>query len=467
MQIKDYICLLPLLILSAAPLVIMLTIVVVRNIKVVYGFSLLSFIAAFISLFFVSNSIPHSIEPLFIFDKFSILFLGIIYLASILITILSYIYFKSLAGEKEEYFIILFVATLGASILVLANNFVSLFLGLEVLSISLFILIAYTRSRSQSIEAGVKYYVMASVSSAFLLFGMGLIYVASGTLYFPLIAISFNTLNNMHTILLAGFAMMLVGIGFKLAIVPFHLWIPDVYEGSSVPVAAYIATISKGAVLAVFIRFFLYIDDENTTIIFIISAIAIISMFVGNLLALKQTNLKRLLAYSSIAHIGYLLINLLIGNELAFQVSSFYIITYILTSLGAFSVISVLSTCSGDADKLDYYKGLFWKNPILAIVLTISLLSLAGIPLTAGFMAKFYLVLAGAKSGLWILIFSLIINTVISIYYYLRVIKTMFSSSDKDSLPAISFTSYAILVFIALCILILGIFPSLILDISI
>jgi NADH-quinone oxidoreductase subunit N len=438
----------------------MLTITIFRNYKVVYGFSLFMFLTAFVSLFFIEPFTPHDIKPLLIIDKFSLLFLGTIFFISSLITIISFIYLNQHVGEREEYFIILFVATLGASVLVTANHFISFFLGLETLSISLYVLVSYIKYRDYCIEAGVKFLVIASVATAFLLFGMALIYAATGTMSFKGIAVVFGS-NGLSPLLAAGFGMLFAGIGFKLALVPFHMWTPDVYQGAPAPVSAFIATISKGSVLAIALRFFFGISGYNySSLITIISIIAILSMFTGNLLALKQTNFKRLLAYSSIAHLGYLLITMLTGTVYGIQAAIFYLISYMITTLGAFGTIAILSAYERDMEDIEDLKGLFRRNPWIAIVLSLTLFSLAGIPLTAGFIAKFYLVLAGLKSGLWILAVSLIINSVISLYYYLRVIKTMFTVSEKEEGICITPIGNFILAIIVVGILFLGILPS-------
>jgi NADH-quinone oxidoreductase subunit N len=438
----------------------MITITISRNYKVIYGFSLFMFLAAFLSLIIVLPNTPYKVDPLLIFDNFSILLLGTIYCISFLITILSYVYLNHQGGEREEYFIILFVATLGASVLVTANHFISFFLGLETLSISLYVLVAYLKNRDYCIEAGVKFLVIASVATAFLLFGMGLIYASTGTMSFKDIAVSIGS-SGLSPLLVTGFGMMLVGIGFKLALVPFHMWTPDVYQGAPAPVSGFIATVSKGSVLAIALRFFFEIHGyQYTTLVIIISIIAIFSMFTGNLLALKQKNFKRMLAYSSIAHLGYLLITLLTGTAFGIQAAIFYLISYMITTLGAFGVISILSVYERDAEDIEDLKGLYWKNPWIAIVLSLTILSLAGIPLTAGFIAKFYLVMAGLKSGLWILAFSLIINTVISLYYYLNVIKTMFTASEKEKYISLPLAGNLVLVIVVIGILFLGILPS-------
>ncbi len=462
---KDFLSLIPFLIIAIAPIVIMIVISIMRNYNVVYGFSVLSFLVAFGSLFLILPSVPHTIEPLFIIDGYGLFFLGIIIISALLVTILSYDYIKRLEGVREEYYIILFTSTLGASLLAVANHFVLFFLGLETLSISLYILIAFQRAKGNSIEAGIKYLILASVSSAFLLFGMALIYTAFGTMQFTAIVAALGTGSQLSPIIVSGFGMMIVGIGFKLALVPFHMWTPDVYQGAPAPVSAYIATASKGAVMAILIRFFFNLKGFDNHYLFIaVSAIAILSMFVGNILAIRQKNIKRLLGYSSIANMGYLIIILLTGSNRGVQASVFYLISYIFTTMGAFGIITLLSTNVHEAEDTEDFKGLYWKRPWIAIVFTLSLLSLAGIPLTAGFIAKFYIILEGINAGLMVLIFSLIINSVIGLYYYLRIITSLFSGANEKSLPELSVTGNIALAIIALSILILGIYPGWLID---
>lgn len=466
MTYKDFLCLAPFLIIAIAPVVIMIVISILRNYKVVYGFSVLALLAAFSSIFFILPAVPHTIEPLFIIDGYSLFFLGIIIISALLVTFLSYDYIKQLQGVKEEYYIIMFTSTLGASLLAVANHFILFFLGIETLSISLYILIAFQRSKSNSIEAGIKYLILASVSSAFLLFGMALIYTAFGTMQFSAIVTALGSGGGLSLLVISGFGMMIVGIGFKLALVPFHMWTPDVYQGAPAPVSAFVATASKGAVMAVFIRFFFNLRAfENPYLFTAVSAIAILSMFVGNILAIKQKNIKRLLGYSSIANMGYLIIILLTGSSKGIQASVFYLIAYFFTTLGAFGVVTLLSTCESEAEKIEDFKGLFWKRPGIAIVFTLSLLSLAGIPITAGFIAKFYVIFEGLKAGLMILVISLIINSVIGLYYYLRIITTLFSAQGDTKLPELSFVGKITLAIIGISILLLGIYPGWLIDI--
>jgi NADH-quinone oxidoreductase subunit N len=465
---KDFLSLTPFLIIAIAPVVIMLVISILRNYRVVFWFSVLAFLAAFVSIFFILTSIPNTIGTLFIIDNYGLFFLGILLISALLVTFISYEYIKQLEGVREEYYIILFTSTLGAALLAIANHFVIFFLGIETLSISLYILIAFQKSKSNSIEAGIKYLILASVSSAFLLFGMALIYTASGTMQFTEIVKAFGEGDQLSPLIISGFGMMMVGIGFKLALVPFHMWTPDVYQGAPAPVSAFVATVSKGAVMAILIRFFFSLKGFNNHYLFVtISGIAILSMFFGNILAIRQKNLKRLLGYSSIANMGYLIIILLVGTNRGIHASVFYLISYFITTIGAFGVISLLSSDKYEAENIEDYKGLFWRKPWIAIVLTLSLLSLAGIPLTSGFIAKFYVIFEGMKAGLLVLIISLLINSVIGLYYYLRVITALFSSVGDSKLPELTSWGNITLAIIAISILVLGIYPGWLIDIII
>ncbi len=458
---SDFLSLLPVLIIAAAPIILMIIISVVRNYEFVYSFSLFTLLSSFASIFYVYPLTPHAIPPLFIIDVYSLIFLGIIILSALFVTLLSHDYIRQMDVAREEYYIILFTSTLGASLLAMANHFILFFLGIELLSVSLYVLVAFQKSSGRSVEAAVKYLILASVSSAFLLFGMALMYFSYGTMEFNSLASHISKSSTSPALLYTGFGMMLTGIGFKLALVPFHMWTPDVYQGAPAPVTSYIATVSKGSVMAVLIRFFFNISGfGNDYFFYVISAIAILSMFTGNLLALRQGNIKRLLAYSSIANMGYLIIILLIGNKSGVQAAVFYLVSYFITTISAFGIISLLSTSKTEMEMISEYRGLFWKRPGLAIVFTLSLLSLAGIPLTAGFVAKFYLIFEGMKAGLMVLVISMIINSVIGLYYYLRVITSLFSDPADVKLPALSLTGNITLASLAAGILLLGVYPG-------
>jgi NADH-quinone oxidoreductase subunit N len=457
----DLLILSPLLIIAIAPIIIMLGVTISRNFRLAYIFSLFMFILAFASLMFIAPLIPHNISSLLEMDRFGMLFLGIIYLTAIFVTIISYEYLKLQYGQREEYFIILFVAVLGASIVVLSSHFISFFLGLEALSISLYVMIAYLKWRSQCIEASIKFLIVASVATALLLFGMGMIYFESGSMSFKNVFPGQADHALLSPMLLAGAGMIMAGIGFKLALVPFHMWTPDVYQGSPLPVTAFIATISKGALLALALRLFTDTASiSSSTIVAVLTIISIASMLTGNFLALRQTSLKRLLAYSSIAHFGYLIVTVISGSGAGIEAAAFYMIAYLFASLGAFGTLSALSVCEHDADNIEALRGLYRNNPLAALTMTLSMLSLAGLPLTAGFIAKFFVVLAGAGSDLWLLVFSLVLTSLISFYYYFRVIVIMFGTPESTRRFRIPVMLSIILFIISATIVFMGLVPS-------
>jgi len=466
MNALQFDALLPYTLLAAASMVVILLIAFRQSHTVIQitGFVLLCAVIA--ALLKVRALLPVSVMPLFQIDGFALLFTGLLIFSVLIVGLFSYIYFEEREENPKEYYILLFLATLGAAVLTISQHFISLFLGLELLSVSLYALIAYLRNRNNAVEAGMKYLVLAAISSAFLLFGMALIYMDTGSMAFSGIANSMSASPGHSVLFIAGIGIMVVAIGFKLALVPFHLWAADVYEGAPTPVTAFIATVSKIGVFAVLLRFALAIDLRHyPTAITIFSVIAVASMLVGNLLALQQQNIKRLLAYSSIAHFGYLLVAFLPGNTAGVEAAVFYLISYSITLLLAFGVVTLLSTRDRDAGDLAIYHGLFWKKPLVAAVLTIALLSLAGIPLTAGFLAKFFVLTTGVQQHLWFPVIMLVLTSVIGLYYYLRIISTLFgesspATSPKTLPPFFYFATYAALVAMLLLLFWLGIFPA-------
>ena len=372
---------LPFILLAAASMVVILLIAFRLSHTVIQVTGFLMMCMVIFAMWYVRDILPEAIMPLFVVDGFGALFTGLIIFSVLVVGLFSFIYFEEKEENPKEYYILLFLGTLGSALLTISTHFISFFIGLELLSISLYALIAYLRNRNNAVEAGVKYLVLAALTSAFLLFGMALIYMDTGSMEFAAIA---RNLNPSSVLFFTGIGIMLVAIGFKLALVPFHLWAADVYQGAPAPVTTFIATVSKIGVFAVLLRFAQAIGLQHYPIaIIIFSAIAIISMMVGNLLALQQQNIKRLLAYSSIAHFGYLLVAFLPGNKAGVEASVFYLLAYSVTLLAAFGVVTMLSTRQKDADDLELYQGLFWRNPLMALVLTVALLSLAGIPINS------------------------------------------------------------------------------------
>ncbi len=461
----------PLIILAAGAILIMLVIAIKRNHTLSFIVSIIVLVMSLGSLVFIANSVPQVIAPLVVVDSYALFYIGLIMVSSLAIVLISYDYLRQLEGEHEEYYLLLLLATLGSTVLVISQHFITLFLGLEILSVSLYILISYLNQREQCIEAGVKYLILAAASSAFLLFGMALIYNATGTMEFGLIPQRLAITRAGSVLVFSGLVLMLVGIGFKLAVVPFHMWTPDVYQGAPAPVTAFIATISKGGMFALILRFFITFDIYRyDTMLLIFSIIAIASMFTGNLLALRQQNVKRILAYSSIAHIGYLLVAFLAGRRYALPAATFYLVAYFVTTIAAFGIVSVLSSREGEAEDIEDYHGLYWRYPWLAAIFTAALFSLSGIPLTAGFVGKFYVLIAGVHSSLWLLVVILVINSTIGLYYYLRIVVAMFNPAGQGEKstailnPGVSLIGSLVLAVMMLLLIGFGVYPFQLID---
>jgi NADH-quinone oxidoreductase subunit N len=467
----DIFALLPLIVLASTATVVMLSLAFYRSHLVSVVLTLLGITVSFATLINAYSVVPRHITRLLILDQYACFFIGLTLAASFIVVVLSYGYLKKCEESHEEYYVLMLLALLGAGVLISSNHFASLFLGLEILSVSLYVLIAYLRSSNRCVEAGIKYLILAAASSAVLLFGMALVYAELGTLSISHGAgESMNTRNIFAT---AGTTLIIAGVGFKLAAVPFHMWTPDVYEGAPAPVTAFIATVSKGAVFALLLRYFSLVDIRfNSPLFLIFSLIAIASMFVGNILALQQTNVKRILACSSIAHIGYLFVAFLAAKMYAFSAVSFYLSAYTVTTLGAFGVITVLSGGLKEADSIDDYYGMAYRRPWLSGVFIATLLSLAGIPTTAGFIGKFYVLQAGIGSSLWLLVVMLTVNSAIGLFYYLRIVSALFKKTVKDS-EAIGSVSYQrislpdtmTLALLTFSLVLLGVYPGAVIDV--
>ncbi len=430
--LQHLIALLPLLVTSLTAVVVMLAIAAKRNHTVTFILSVVGLNLALLSLIPALEVAPLEVTPLLLIDNFACYYMALVLAASLACITLIHAYLggdsgKGYPGNREELYLLVLLSAAGGLVLVSAQHLASLFIGLELLSVPTYGMIAYAFFNKRSLEAGIKYMVLSAAGSAFLLFGMALLYAESGNLAFADIGISL--IRESSQLVQIGIGMMLIGLAFKLSLVPFHLWTPDVYEGAPAPVAAFLATASKVAVFAVLLRLYQISPAmSGGWLSDLLTLIAIASILFGNLLALLQNNLKRLLGYSSIAHFGYLLVALIASKGLAVEAVGVYLATYVLTSLGAFGVITLMSTpYSGrDADALYEYRGLFWRRPYLTAVLTVMMLSLAGIPLTAGFIGKFYVIAAGVEAQLWWLLGAMVLGSAIGVFYYLRVMVTLF-----------------------------------------
>jgi NADH-quinone oxidoreductase subunit N len=432
-------------------------------------FTGVGFGVSFLAIIPASAALTAAVTPLVTIDRYALFFVGLFVLSALATTVFSYRYLEGRAGPQEEYYVLLSAATLGAITMACAAHFATLLLGLEILSIALYGLIAYPEEGTPPLEAALKYLVLSGVASTTMLFGMAMIYLAVGSLSFAG-ATSALADQGASLYLIAGNALLLGGIAFKLSLVPFHMWTPDVYEGAPAPVAGYLATVSKGAVFALALRYLFESGAlANPGLFAALSLVAVLTMVLGNALALLQDNVKRILGYSSIAHLGYLLIGLLALNALtdarmAIETSLVYLVAYSIMTLGAFGVVTLLSSPqeSRDTAALRHYTGLFWRRPIVATVFTIVLLSLAGLPLTAGFIAKFYLFAAGIESGLWLLLWTLILGSAIGLFYYLRIVFAMTKQAETGSVAtsSISFEGLCTACFLALLLIAIGVYPG-------
>jgi len=457
----DCFTLLPLILIAGTSIVVMLAIAFKRNHALAAGLTVAGLFVAFISVLAVTPYAPRHVTALLIIDRYALFFMGVTIASAVAIAMLAYPYFDKHAGHREELYVLLLIATLGCTVLVASSHLASFFLGLETLSVSLYAMIGYLKDR-KSLEAGIKYLVLAAASSAFLLFGMALIYADLGTMELARM-VDLSIMTSTPALLISGIVLIITGIGFKLGVVPFHLWTPDVYEGAPAPVTAFIATVSKVAIFALLLRFVYQPGLHQYRAVFLVWVIiAVASMIAGNVLALLQTNVKRILAYSSIAHFGYMLVAFLARGSMAVEAVTFYLVAYTVTTLGAFGVVTLLSTSGRDADTLDEYRGLFWRRPLVAGIFTLMLLSLAGIPATMGFLGKFYVLAAGASAAQWSLVIILGMTSTIGLFYYLRILVVLYSEAPERETPTQPVVPASGLVLAVLSALLLwfGLYPA-------
>jgi NADH-quinone oxidoreductase subunit N len=454
----------PILMLSLTAVVLMIQASIKRDQSVAWVITAVGFLLTLWSASYARDFIQ-PVTILLEVDHWSLFFTSLILMASLVTLVLSKETFSSEGERKEEYYLLLVLSVLGAVVLIQSSHMVSLLLGMELMGVALYAMIAFPERGQLPLEGAVKYLVLSACASAMLLYGFALIYAATGELsYAGIGARAALAYAENPMLMMAGSAMVLAGIGFKLSVAPFHMWTPDVYEGAPTPVTGFLATVSKSAVFVALSRF--YIDGAlyqfsglNTALV----VLAIASMLVGNWLALRQKNIKRLLAYSSIAHFGYLLVVLIaltyLEADLVSQSITFYLTAYIVTTLAAFTIVSMVAGEDTAKQNISAFAGLFWSRPLEASALTVAMLSLAGIPLTAGFMAKFFVITVGIQSGLWGLLAVLVIASAIAIYYYLRIIFAMTQSAQTSGNSANWQEKLAAIVLMA-SILALGSWPQ-------
>lgn len=335
-------------------------------------------------------------------------------------------------GDRGEFYALILVSTLGMSLMAAAADLVMLYLAIESTSIPLYVLAGFLRQDDFSAEAGIKYFLFGALTSTVMLYGFSLIYGLAGETNLYAMANLLGQGEFSLPLMIAVGALVLVGFGFKVAAVPFHFWTPDVYQGAPTPITAFVSTASKAAGFAVLLRFMLVVFPELQAYwAGIVTALAAATMTLGNILALAQRDIKRLLAYSSIAHAGYALIGLVAVSTLGAASTVFYLIAYVVTNLAAFAVV-VLFARSANSDRIEDYAGLSRRSPVLAIAMLVAMLSLAGMPPLAGFVAKFYVFAAAVQSGLiWLAVLG-VLNAIVGLYYYLTILKVVYLYRSED-----------------------------------
>ena len=435
-----------------------------NSFNLIFKLSTIILLATFILLF--NHSVDTSAKLFnnsYTIDYLSLFMKALTLVACIFVMLSSFDYIKLIGINKIEYPILILSATLGMMIMISSYDLIVFYMGLELQSLSLYVLVSFNRDSYRSTEAGLKYFVLSALSSGLLLYGCSLIYGFSNSTNFDLIA---QNIDQFNTGSIFGIVFILVGLAFKVSAVPFHMWAPDVYEGSPTSVTAFFAIVPKVAALTVFIRFlyvpFINLVDQWQMIIIFIS---LASMILGAVAAIGQTNLKRLMAYSAIGHMGYALAGLATGSNEGIQSTVIYLSIYLLMNLGIFSCIFMMKRKDIFYEDIQDLSGLSKNHPIISICLLLLLFSLAGIPPLAGFFAKFYVFMAVIKVEMYTLAIIGLITTVISAFYYLRIIKTIYFDAPEEIFESNQNLGLKISLFLStIIVLVYFIYPSLLID---
>ncbi len=391
-----------------------------------------------VTLLLMTQQSPQSREiafnGLFVSDTLS----QILKYSVVLLVALVFVYSRSYLQQrnifKGEYYVLGLFGLLGMLVMISANHFLSLYLGLELLSLSLYAMVAFDRENPKASESAMKYFVLGAIASGMLLYGMSMVYGMTGSLNIVEVGIAIETLQGDNIVLVFGLVFILIGLAFKLGAVPFHMWIPDIYHGSPTAVTSYIATAPKVAGFAMIIRLLAEgmggLQTDWTDMMIILS---VLSMVLGNVVAIAQTNLKRMLAYSTISHVGFIMLGLLAGNQEGYAAAMFYTLVYALMALGAFGIIILLARKGFEADEINDLKGLNQRSPWFAFMMLIIIFSMAGVPPTVGFWAKLAVLTAVVNVDLLWLALVAVFFSIIGIYYYLRIIKVMYFDKAQDA----------------------------------
>lgn len=460
---SDVLAVTPLLILGATPLVVILAAAARRRHGAALAIALAGLALALAALPAAAGAAPAAAGALITVDGVALSFTALLIFGAAVAALLARPYLARATARPEEYYALLGIAVAAAAALASTQHLGGLFLAVEALSVALYGLIAYTRERPASLEAGLKYLLMTGAASAVLLFGAALVYADTGGLDYAAIAERAAGAESFGAPGAAGMALILVGLGFKLSLFPFHMWVADVYQGAPAPTAAALATISKAAVAAAALRLFADTGAlAHPGLGTVVAAVAVATMIAGNLLALMQMRVKRLLAYSSMAHFGFALVAVIAAGPLGLEALLYYLAAYFLMALLAFGVVSALSSRAGDADDARAFQGLCWRSPLLGLCLALALLALIGIPPTAGFLAKLYILAAGADAARYGLVVAVAATTAIGAFYYLRLLVIALARPEAGAPDARPPTGTAVLLGVLAALLVaLGAVPGL------
>ncbi|WP_180028047.1 NADH-quinone oxidoreductase subunit NuoN [Acinetobacter sp. YH16032] len=484
----------PVMIVALTAIIVMILTAIKRNHNLIATVSVIGLNLALLNILFTlftGSQISPNVMNLFMVDAFGLFYQVIILIAALACCTLSHAYIETYKDNREELYLLMLISVSGAMLMVTSSHFASFFISLELMSIPVYGLIAYTYQRGKSLEAGIKYLVLSATASAMLLMGMAYVYSVLGSLSFagqvddmfwaltksqdPQLMMALQAYipqfgEKLTTVFgILGLGLIITAVAFKLSLAPFHKWTPDVYAGAPAPIATFLATVAKVAMIGLFVRYLLssgVIGIESIKTILIV--IAVLSILIGNMLAVKQVNLKRILAYSSIAHFGYLFLAVVTTSFLSLTSVSLYVLTYVLTTIGAFGAVALMSSPynnNDEAESLADYRGLFWRRPVLTATLTVMMLSLAGIPLTAGFIGKFMLIMTVVSEAHWFFAAMIIVGSGIGLYYYLRVMIVMYMTPPDT--PRIDADKHwgqkvgGIMVLLAaLAVLVIGVYPD-------
>ncbi len=427
-----------------------------------YGLTLLTLVGAAAMTAFTTTMPSHGFSNMFVDDALSDVLKLILYGVVGTVLIYSRGYIQSRGLYRGEFFVLVLFAMLGMMVMISGSHFLTLYLGLELLSLSLYALVALQRDSKVATEAAMKYFVLGALASGMLLYGMSMIYGATGSLEVAKVAAALPHLNHLNTVLVFGLVFVIAGLAFKLGAVPFHMWIPDVYQGAPTAVTLFIGSAPKIAAFAFVMR--LLIDGLGGLVADwqpMLALMAFLSIAIGNITAIAQTNIKRMLAYSTISHMGFLLLGVLAGGENGYTSAMFYVVVYVLMSLAGFGMVLLLSRAGFEADQLQDFKGLNRRSPWYAFLMLLVMVSMAGIPPTVGFYAKLSVLQAALQAGYLWLVVAAVLLSVIGAFYYLRIVKLMYFDEPADITPIQAHADMSVLLSAnALAILALGILPQ-------